>query len=146
MNRRKHDSGSLRPGPVQALTLIELLCVMVIISILVSLLLPTVSRAYLKARSMSEEFEAPEIADLVVLSSRNYCAQVPQYRFESKSDFATKCGLPPKGRDWVVAKTTEFAPFGCLDATNKVVLVFHYGRNDAKTYYFSKGLLTVTPE
>lgn len=145
MNRRRHGSGSLRPGPVRGVTLIELLCVMVILSILMSLLLPAVSRAYLKARSMSEEFEAPEIADLVITASRKYCTTVTNYRFESKSDFATKCGLPPKGRDWVVAWRTEFTPFGCQDSANKVVLVFHYGRNNSKSYSFTAGQLSIMP-
>ena len=128
------------------MTLIELLCVMVIISILVSLLLPTVSRAYLKAKAMADEIEAPEIADLVITASRKYCTVVPNYRFESKTDFATRCGLPPKGRDWVVAARTEFTPFGCQDASNKVVLVFHYGRNNAKSYSFTAGQLSMTPK
>ena len=135
-----------RSGPATGMTLIELLCVMVIIAILMSLLLPTVSRAFLKVKGMAEEVEAPEIADLVITSSRNYCTVTPNYRFESKSDFAAKCGLPPKGRDWVVARTTEFTPFNYQDATNMIVLVFHYGKNRGKCWNFSKGLLSIKPE
>jgi len=127
-------------------TLIELLCVITIISILISLLMPAVSRAYQKAKAMSDEVEAPEIADLVITASRKYCTVAPNYRFESKSDFATKCGLPPKGRDWVIAGRTEFTPFGCQDSANKVVLVFHYGRNNAKSYSFTAGQLSKAPQ
>jgi prepilin-type N-terminal cleavage/methylation domain-containing protein len=145
MDRQFLSTGSRKRVPPRGVTLIELLCVITIISILISLLMPAVSRAYQKAKAMSDEVEAPEIADLVITASRNYCTVVTNYRFESKSDFATKCVLPPKGRDWVTAGRTEFAPFGCQDSASKVVLVFHYGRNNARSYHFTAGQLSRVP-
>jgi len=141
------------PGPsfgrecraVGGVTLIELLCVMVIIGILASLLLPTVARVYSRVRAMSEEIEGSEIVSLLLAETRGYCARNPRYRFDNKSDFAEKCGLAPKCRGWLHASTTDFVPFSHLDPTNKIVLVFHIGRNRATHYAFDVGELCTRP-
>jgi prepilin-type N-terminal cleavage/methylation domain-containing protein len=141
------------PGPsfgckcraVSGITLIELLCVMVIISILASLLLPTVARVYSRVRATAEEFDAPEIASLLLAETRGYCARTHRFRFDSKSDFAEKCGMAPKCRSWIHSSSTEFVPFSYLDPTNKIVLVFHFGRNHASRYDFNVGELSIRP-
>jgi prepilin-type N-terminal cleavage/methylation domain-containing protein len=131
---------------IAALTLIELLCVLAVITILASLLLPAIMTAYSKARGMAEEWEAGEILSLLTTETRGYCAAHPHYLFTTKSDFVEKCGFAPKPKDWVQASATEFVPFGFLDDTNKVVLTFHIGRRHATIYSLSKGKLTITPQ
>ena len=133
-------------GTVRGVTLIELLCVLTIIMILVSLLLPTIMRAYTKVRGMAEEWEAEEILALVTSETRSYCAAHPKYVFPTKTDFVDKCQFAPKPKDWVTASVTEFVPFGFLDDTNLIVLTFHIGRKHATVYSFSKGELTIIPE
>jgi len=127
-------------------TLIELMCVMVIITILASLLLPTVARAYSRVRGFAEEWEAPEVAEMLRKESRGYCAAHPQYNFASKSDFADKCVLAPKCRDWIQAWRTDFVPFNYLDPTNTIVLSVHLGPRHATLYAFTKGDLSVHPQ
>jgi prepilin-type N-terminal cleavage/methylation domain-containing protein len=130
---------------VAAVSLIEMLCVIAIICILASLLLPALARAYSKVRGMTQEWEAGEVLSLVTGETQRYCAAHPQYVFASKSDFVQKCQFAPKPKDWVQAPATQFVPFGFPDDTNKVVLTFHIGRRNATLYSFNKGELTITP-
>jgi type II secretory pathway pseudopilin PulG len=128
------------------MTLIELLCVVAIIVILMSLFLPAVLRAYQKARAFADEMEVEEVAERLVVQTRKYCAATPHYAFTNKTDLVERCGLALQWRDWVYRSSTEFIPFSYRDATNKIVLAFHYGRRQAHVYAFSKGRLTITPD
>jgi prepilin-type N-terminal cleavage/methylation domain-containing protein len=127
-------------------SLVELLCVIAIIGILASLLLPVISRAYEKARGMAEEIEGPAIIDLVTQQTRGYCTAHTQYLFLSKSELIDKVGFAPKAHDWVGASSTEFVPFGYLDDTNKIVFTFHYGRKHATVHSLNKGQVSITPD
>jgi type II secretory pathway pseudopilin PulG len=125
--------------------LIELLCVVAIIGILFSMLMPALAKAYRRVRAMSEEFDEGAVASMLVAEVRGYAAAHRVYQFDSKDDFANKVGLAPKCHDWINASHTEFVPFNNLDDTNKVVITFHYGRNYSQTEAFSKGRLTLPP-
>jgi type II secretory pathway pseudopilin PulG len=124
----------------------ELLCVIAIIGILASLLLPAVLRAYLRAKEFDEDMQGPSIIEMIRNESRNYCVGHPVFQFSSKTDFDRKCVFAPKASEWVQGSRTDFVPFSNLDPTNKIVLSLHYGRKQANHYYFTRGELSLPSE
>jgi prepilin-type N-terminal cleavage/methylation domain-containing protein len=126
-------------------SLIELLCVLAIITILASLMLPAIARAYSKVRGITQEWEADEVLSMLTTQTRRYCGAHPKYDFPTKAVFVQKCGFTPRPQNWVEASATEFVPFNFRDPTNEIVLTFHIGRNHATIYSLSKGELTITP-
>ena len=124
--------------------MIELLCVITIIGILASLLLPALARAYSRVRAFEQEWDEGPVFSMLAKETQAYCATHPRYRFLSKSDLVEKCYLAPKPNAWVLARTTEFVPFGFMDDTNLIVLTFYIGPKHT-TNSFTKGELTITP-
>ena len=123
-------------------SMIELLCVIAVIGIMASLLLPDVSRAYHWAKGMTEELEASDVTYLLVKETRHYCTANPKYSFASKSEPTDKCNLSLKCQTCVQAVSTDFVAFNYLSPSNEVVRVFHIGRNQALTYFFNKADLS----
>ena len=137
----------LRPHPLGfrfAVTLIEMLCVMLIICILASLVLPTAGRVYRKAKALSEEVEEAEIAERLRREVSRYCLGNSNYQFATKLELDIKCVLDPKTRSWMDDPHTDFVPFTYLDPTNKIVVTFHFGKNYSHADYFTKGALSGT--
>ena len=129
-----------------AVTLIELLCVIVIIGILASLLLPAVLRAYLRTKEFDEEMEGPSIIEMIRNESRRYCVGHSVFQFSSKDDFVRKCEFAPKASQWVQGSRTDFVPFSNLDPTNRIVVSVHYGRKQASWHGFTVGELSLPAE
>jgi type II secretory pathway pseudopilin PulG len=126
--------------------LIELLCVIAIIAILASMLLPAVLRAYNRAREFDEDMTGASIIEMIRNEARNYCVGHPDFQFASKADFAQKCLFAPKPNDWVLSSKSELVPFGYLDPTNKIVLTFRYGRKQLQYRTLTRGELSLPSE
>ena len=129
-----------------AVTLIELLCVIGIIGILMSLLVPVVIKAYVRIKGEADEMEAPGVAAMLREKTLRYCLANPQFRFDDKTDFSRKCDFMPKCQRWVDSSHSEFLPFTYLDPTNRIVLTVHIGPRYRTAYYFSKGDFSVQRE
>jgi prepilin-type N-terminal cleavage/methylation domain-containing protein len=126
------------PGGLRGHTLIELLCVIVIIAILMSMLLPTIIRVYSRVKRL----EAEDIASSLEGGIRHYCDANPGFSFSNKTDLIFKCKLEIRCQDWVNRNNTLFVPFDYLSPTNETVIAvyFHSGRYSA-TYAYTKGQL-----
>ncbi len=133
-------------NPRTGVTLIELLCVIAIIGILASLLLPAVMKAYLRIKGQADELEGGAVAWQLRDQAVRYCTQHPQFHFDSKQDFSQKCQFLPKPQKWVDSGSTEFLPFTNLDPTNRVVLTVHIGPKGRTAYYFNVADLSRVPE
>jgi prepilin-type N-terminal cleavage/methylation domain-containing protein len=131
---------------LRGVTLIELLCVCLIITILASLLLPAVFRAYRRAKAMQEEFDAPVVFGELLRQTWGYCGAHRVYSFQTRDDLVDKCDLPSKCRSWMRASQTEFIPFTSVDPTNLVVVTFHYGHKYRESRSFTKGELSIRPQ
>jgi prepilin-type N-terminal cleavage/methylation domain-containing protein len=134
-----------RPFIRAGVTMIELLCVITIICILASLLLPAVFSAYSRVRGITDEWDVEDVAHMLRHEVRRYCAVHPQYQFDTKNGLADKCGVSPKCRAFLQKSRTEFVPFKYPDATNLVVVTFHVGPRYKTTYTLNKFELTITP-
>lgn len=123
-------------------SLIELLCVIAIIAILASLLLPAIFGAYSRVRRM----EAEDIASALAGQVRHYCADNSTFFFVDKPDFIFKCGLEIRCQDWVNKSSTVFVPYNYLTPSNEIVLTVYFSSGKySTTYNWSKGDLTPTP-
>ena len=126
-----------------AFSLIELLCVIAIIAILASMLLPVIFRTFSRVKAQAELWDASNVEAMLLHETRNYCAANRTYLFSDKSDFAQKCGLAPKCLDWIQKPSTVFVPFDNLSPTNLTVLTVYLGSGKlTATYSFSKGTLS----
>ncbi len=125
-------------------TLIEVLCVMTIILILVSLMLPGMARGLRKARGLGNHLGGPggiemRIGEVVTNYSRYRLAH-PNHGKMSRRTFETELKLSPTAEAWLNLKSVEYRPFAASDPVEQPAIVVYPSEGSGsgeKTVVFS---------
>ena len=108
-------------------SLIEVLCVMAIILILVSLMLPAFARALRKARGLGDHLGGPGGVqmriDEVINNYTRYRAANPNHGKLSKRAFVSQLQLSPAAETWLNLNSVEYRPFAAADPTQQLAIV-----------------------